>query len=180
MAIFHFHEWWLFGADYTAHWMPYALDGGRHADITNYYLWIGIIGGFLAMALVTMILVLSFVWVGKCVRADSAADGAAFSIWCVGSCLFSAAITGLSVSFMDQSMIFFWLSVGTISSAFMIFRSSDQLAPAEQSENVEDPQAGRRAARLAVPRYSGRTRIKAVALRRQRIMGPRIPSGDPR
>lgn len=118
MAIAHFREWWAVGTDYTGHWMVNQLDeAGRHVDITNYYLWFGVTGGFIALALVVVILCTAFSWVGRCIRAypaDSQHD--AFPVWCLGAGLFSFAITGLSVSFVDQSMTFFWLSVGMISS----------------------------------------------------------------
>jgi len=45
-AINHINEWWLWGTDYTRHWMPTGVGWSlEHTDITNYSLHIGIIGG---------------------------------------------------------------------------------------------------------------------------------------
>lgn len=119
-AFEHLSEWWAFGTDYTAHWMPYTLDG-QHSDITNYYLFIGIIGGFPAMLLLIAIMWRAFVWVGECVgQAPAAIQEQRFVIWCLGAGLFAHAGTSLSVAYFDQSMMFFWLNVGLISSMYSI------------------------------------------------------------
>ncbi len=119
-AFEHLSEWWAFGTDYTGHWMPYTLDN-QQADITNYYLFIGIIGGLPAMLLLIAIMWRAFVWVGECVgQAPAAIQEYRFLIWCLGAGLFAHAGTSLSVAYFDQSMMFFWLNVGVISSMYSI------------------------------------------------------------
>ena len=45
-TIEHLSEWWLFGTDRTNHWMHVTLGpGGQQTDITNYYIFMGVIGG---------------------------------------------------------------------------------------------------------------------------------------
>lgn len=120
-AFSHIHEWWLFGTDFTFHWMGIAVDeGGRHSDITNYYLWIGIIGGLPAMALIIAILWLAFRWVGRTAATlhNSRVSHHAFLAWCLGAGLLAHAVTSLSMSYTDQSVTFFWLNVGAISSLY--------------------------------------------------------------
>ena len=115
----HFSEWWLIGTDHTRHWMPnqgFASDP-MHTDITNYYIAFGVEAGFLSMMLVIAMLCLAFRCVGR--THDEQVDDNpenAFMIWCFGSCLFAHVATGVSVSYFDQSMIYFWLSVAVISS----------------------------------------------------------------
>ena len=118
MAIDHFGEWWLFGTDRTIHWMGITIGWSeRHSDITNYYIWIGIIGGFPAMALLIAMMWRAFSWVGQAVRAmpDDLARHQ-FMIWCLGAGLFAHASTSFSVAYFDQSALFFWLNVAVISS----------------------------------------------------------------
>ncbi len=121
-AFAHLSEWWLFGTDYTVHWMGIAVDdAGRHSDITNYYLWIGVIGGFPAMLLLIAILWRAFTWVGRSVRkAPDTLREQRFMIWCLGAGLFAHACTSLSMGYPDQSMMFFWLNVGAISSMYSV------------------------------------------------------------
>jgi hypothetical protein len=121
-ALKHLSEWWAFGTDKTGHWMPYTLDAtGQHADITNYYLFIGVIGGLPAMLLLVAIIWRAFVWVGDSVRtASGALQEYRFMIWCLGAGLFAHAGTSLSVAYFDQSMTFFWLNIGVISSMYSV------------------------------------------------------------
>lgn len=120
-AIEHLGEWWVFGTDRTAHWMPFQppLPGGRHSDIPNYYLFIGTIGGLPALLLVVAVIWCSFMLVGRTIRsASSAMTDRGFTVWCLGAGLAAHASTSISVSYTDQSMMFFWLNVGIISSMF--------------------------------------------------------------
>ncbi|MDN5941344.1 MAG: hypothetical protein L0H94_05635, partial [Nitrospira sp.] len=44
-ALTHISEWWFAGTDFTRHWMEYGVGwSGDHADITNYYLNMGVWG----------------------------------------------------------------------------------------------------------------------------------------
>lgn len=121
-AFNHLSEWWLFGTDYTGHWMATTLgDTGQHADLTNYYIHVGVIGGIPAMLLLVAIIWRAFVWVGECIRtAPVTLHQHRFMIWCLGAGLFAHAGTCLSVSYYDQSMMFFWLNIGVISSLYSV------------------------------------------------------------
>lgn len=116
-------EWWLFGTDHTRHWMPNQGIGAseNHTDITNYYIAFGVMGGLLAMILVIWILISAFRAVGLSrTSLDYKNRDQAFMIWAFGAGLLSHAVTGISVSYFDQSMIFFWLNVAAISSVYSI------------------------------------------------------------
>jgi hypothetical protein len=119
----YFSEWWLFGTDETRHWMPSQgiANDPHHTDITNYYIGFGVSGGFLAMILVIWMMVKAFAWVSRIYDLSVAREvDSGFMIWCFGSCLFSHAVTGLSVAYFDQSMLYFWLSIAVISSIYSI------------------------------------------------------------
>jgi hypothetical protein len=135
-AFAHLSEWWAFGTDHTGHWMPYSLDETvrGNADITNYYLFIGIIGGLPAMLLLIAIMWRAFVWVGEGVRnTPPVLQEDRFLLWCLGAGLFAHAGTSWSVGYFDQSMVFFWLNVSVISSMYSVVamaNASEKRAPA--------------------------------------------------
>jgi len=117
----HFSEWWLFGTDKTRHWMPMQgiAHDPQHTDITNYYIGFAVLAGLPSMSAVIMILVFSFIWIGRMTAKTMGTCGDhTFMIFCLGSCLFSHAMTGISVAYFDQSMIFFWMAVALISSLY--------------------------------------------------------------
>jgi hypothetical protein len=118
VAIDNFAEWWLFGTDLTIHWMGQSIGwSDKHSDITNYYIWIGVIGGFPAIVLLVAMMWMAFRWVGQAVRTipPEMADDR-LMIWCLGAGLFAHATTSFSVAYFDQSAVFFWLNVAVISS----------------------------------------------------------------
>lgn len=127
-TILFFNEWWLFGADKTRHWMPmqgFAKDP-YHTDITNYYIGFAVASGLLGMLLVIWMIGTAFRWTGQIhdARIERRPDDG-FMIWCFGACLFSHTVTGISVAYFDQSMLYFWLSVAVISSVYSIVRVED-------------------------------------------------------
>lgn len=111
-------DWWLFGTDYTRHWMATGVSfSPNHADITNYYLAFGVTAGLAAIILVIAILINAFRWVGILCRDRYETDPEeSFMIWCIGAALFAHATTSISVSYFDQSIVFFWMTVAVISS----------------------------------------------------------------
>lgn len=148
-TIRYFGEWWLFGADKTRHWMPMQGIGmdPNHTDITNYYIAFGVSAGLLGMALVIWMMAAAFRWAGQIhdARMETRPDDS-FMIWCFGACLFSHTVTGISVSYFDQTMLYFWLSVAVISSVYSIVRVGAEepvLAPAsgEIVDEEPDPEA---------------------------------------
>lgn len=116
-------EWWLVGTDFTRHWMPnqgFASDP-LHTDITNYYIGFAVEGGLADMLLVMGMMAVAFRWVGQIHDERlTAQPEQSFMIWCFGACLFSHAVTSVSVAYFDQSMLYFWLSVAVISSIYSI------------------------------------------------------------
>lgn len=122
-------EWWLFGTDVTRHWMPTGVSfSPYHTDITNYYLAFGVVAGLPAMLAVIAILAVCFRWIGIIIRLLKDADNQeSFVVWCLGAGLFAHAATSISVSYFDQSLVFFWMNVAIISSmhAAVISRNTE-------------------------------------------------------
>jgi hypothetical protein len=119
----HLSEWWLFGTDYTRHWMPNQgiAQSPNHTDVTNYYIGFGVFGGLPSMLLIIAILLVAFSWVGKVQRSLSTSKPVdSFMAWCFGCSLFAHAATSISVAYFDQSMLFFWLAVAVVSSVYSI------------------------------------------------------------
>lgn len=146
----YFSEWWLFGTDYTRHWMP---DQGiaaspNHTDVTNYYISFAIGGGLPALLLFLFILARTFGWVGRIYSSlmDEQRDKA-FMIWCFGSALFAHCVTGISVSYFDQSVVFLWLNVAVVSSMYssMIMERDDGLVEETEVLPAEGFHKARRA-----------------------------------
>lgn len=119
-AIEHISEWWLVGTDQTVHWMGIPTYwSARHADITNYYISIGVVGGFLAMLLTILMMWRAFSWAGYLARSDAVGSVQdKFSVWCLGAGLFAHAVSSLSIAYSDQSLVFFWLNISIISTLY--------------------------------------------------------------
>jgi hypothetical protein len=141
----HFSEWWMFGTDYTRHWIPSGigsvLANGKHIDITNYYIGFGIAGGLLAILLVLAIIRRCLADVIEHVNDDEGEDahGEKFMIWCLGASLFSHAVSALSIAYFDQSQTFFWLSVATLSSLLAVHGKSASREPVADSGPATAP-----------------------------------------
>jgi len=118
-AIEHLNEWWLFGTDYTRHWMPTGVSWSPdHTDITNHYIMMGVLGGIPLMFFFILQLWRGFKYVGSVVRNNINRD-VQFLAWSLGSALFAHAVTCVGVSYFDQSFIFLYLTLAMISSMTM-------------------------------------------------------------
>jgi len=124
-AIRHFNEWWLWGTDYTRHWMPTGVSWSPdHTDITNHYIKMGVIGGFPLMVFFIAILATAFFYIGKLIEAtDDISSGATFMFWTFGASLFANAATMISVSYFDQSFVFLYLTLALIGSSWSLTKT---------------------------------------------------------
>jgi len=116
-SIEHLDEWWLFGTDYTRHWMPTGVSWNPdHSDITNYYLHIGVIGGLpLTLILITVIaLCLKKLIEVVFILENIGEKSKAFATWCLIAALGAHATSFISISYFDQMFVLFYLLVATI------------------------------------------------------------------
>lgn len=116
-ALNHIDEWWLTGSDYTRHWIAYGIEWStRHADITNFYLKMGVLGGLSVMIAFVGILSCTFGLIGRKIRdLRLVKDSSEFTLWCLGASLFAHCVSFLGVAYYDQSYVLLFLIIGTIS-----------------------------------------------------------------
>jgi hypothetical protein len=128
-AIIYINEWWFAGTDYTRHWMPTGIGWSEdHTDITNWYLAMGVQGGLPLMLAFIAIIWVCFKLLGKTMGLlSSENEKNQFLIWCMGSALFSHAVSMLSVGYYDQSGGLFFVLLGTIVSSCMLFIREESL-----------------------------------------------------
>ena len=117
-AFAHLSEWWFAGTDYTRHWLSYGVSwSSAHADITNYYLKMGVWGGLPLMVLFISQLAIGFAYVGRTVKQVSVFyPQYGFIIWTIGVSLFAHSTAFISVSYFDQSFVFIYLTLALIAS----------------------------------------------------------------
>jgi hypothetical protein len=127
-AIEHLPEWWFSGTDYTRHWMPTGVSWStEHTDITNHYIGMGVTGGLPLMILFILTIWWGFRYVGELLRLlDKDALEDKFFIWCVSCSLFAHAVTCVSVSYFDNSIIFLYLVLAMISSALITIQNKNK------------------------------------------------------
>lgn len=114
-AITYIGDWWLAGTDYTIPWMPYALASTPgHVDLTSYYIFLGVVGGLPLMLTTIVIIYRSFSILGKRLNLRGPMKNHSFLLWCAGSTLFAHVITILTVSYFDNSYVFFFMLIGVI------------------------------------------------------------------
>lgn len=117
-ALKHLPEWWFAGTDYTRHWLDYGVFWSpNHIDITNHYIDIGVHGGLPLVFLFIAILAKGFALVGQCLRQGARLpQESRLLMWSVGASLFAHAVTCISVSYFDQSVLFLYLTLAVIGS----------------------------------------------------------------
>lgn len=141
-TIEHFREWWMTGTDYTRHWIPEGIGsvvaGGKHLDVTNYYIGFGISSGLMGVVLVIWIIVRSLRDVVRVTSSEEFGENneELFMIWCVGGCLFSHAISAISIAYYDQSQTFFWLSIAILSSLVSAHFQANRLGGEEHADGL--------------------------------------------
>jgi hypothetical protein len=115
-SIEHLDEWWLAGTDYSRHWMATGIPANQiHTDITNHLLYSGVLGGLPLMFLVVLTLMAAFRAVGRRLRSDGRGSMEhRFLAWTLGSLLFGHVINFFSISYFDQSIVFFYLVLAAI------------------------------------------------------------------
>jgi hypothetical protein len=132
-AIQHLGGWWLGGTDYTRDWMPTGVYWSpNHTDITNHFLQMGVWGGLPLMLLFMACVWVAFVGVGRALREHSEAPVEdRFLIWTLGAILFGHVTSFLSVSYYDQTVVFFYLLLASIGSIWAVrVKTAEDEAPA--------------------------------------------------
>jgi hypothetical protein len=118
-AIKHFDRWWLIGTDYTRDWIAYGIAWSDDmVDITNLYIQMGVRGGLLLMLLFIGIILRSFQTLGRRMAISrETKDQREFALWCIGASLFAHCVNFLTVTYFDQALILFCITIGLIPGA---------------------------------------------------------------
>lgn len=119
-SIRHLPEWWMFGTDYTRHWMPTGVPWSpAHTDITNHYLSHGVMGGLPLLLMFVATLVAGFRSVGVAIGRPYFEEDHSRSrlVWALGASLLAHAVTCISVTYYDQSFLFIYLTLASVGAA---------------------------------------------------------------
>jgi len=137
-AFQHISEWWLFGTDYTRHWMASGVTwSANHTDITNHYIKMGVLGGLPLMLLFIAIMYKGFSFIGKVLEnSEENMVGFDFFIWGLGAALFAHAASCISVSYFDQSFIFLYINLAAISAVWSACNPPESNPESESSVGV--------------------------------------------
>lgn len=116
-ALDHLNEWWLFGADYTRHWMPYGLPSvPQHCDLTNYYIHLGVIAGIGPIIFLGLTIFYGFKTIKRFYSTYITENNQkCFLIWVIGAMLFTHTATFLVISYYDHTYVFFVSTIAVIS-----------------------------------------------------------------
>jgi len=93
------------------------------------------------------VLLKGFRRITRSLKTNTLSPASQFELWATGSSLFAFAVTGLSVSFFDQSIAFLYLTLGTIGSTW----SAAITSLPKQLDAARHGEFGTTA--LSVPRY---------------------------
>jgi len=104
----HFSEWWLFGTKYTSHWGYYLF------DVTNHYIRVAVDGGLITLVFFIATIISCFKGVGTVIRTPQAAPELMTLAWGVGTSLFTHVLSFISVSYFDQIIVIWYLTLAII------------------------------------------------------------------
>jgi len=109
-------EWWLWGTDYTRHWMSSGVRWNPNmVDLTNYYLHLGVTGGLgLSLCLIAFIVVSFRMLLRRMREMRSDGDPREITLWCAAAALAAHAVSFISISYFDQMYVFFYSLLGAI------------------------------------------------------------------
>jgi hypothetical protein len=108
-----FDEWFLVGTSSTAKW------GSRMDDKANQYYVEAVNGGFLKLALFTLIIIFCFKMIGEKIK-KSTDTSSRKKLWALGSALFANLVAFVGISYWDQMLFIWYLFLALITSACLI------------------------------------------------------------
>jgi hypothetical protein len=112
-VIANFSDWWLIGARDIAKWGIFA------GDTTNQFIAEGIRAGIFNMMLFVWMIVIGFSYLGTALRAAKTAPKRyRLLLWSIGVALFAHVVSFFGVSYFDQNIVNFFLTLAIIATAF--------------------------------------------------------------
>ncbi|MEO6595470.1 MAG: hypothetical protein ABIP94_12020 [Planctomycetota bacterium] len=127
----YFPEWWLLGTPQTGHWGP-GLQ-----DLTNQFVAEGVNGGIWRLCMFVSIVWLAFAGVSRSMRLPEAGRHYRFVSWALGTALFMHCMNFIAVSYFDQIMVIWFMTLACISSLTLVPGASvaQQLAQLDEPGN---------------------------------------------
>jgi hypothetical protein len=135
----HIKEWWLMGTDYTHDWMPVAMDE-NNVDITNEYIEMGVWGGLPLMLCFIYTIRATFSANRRLFRSFEEASDDQFFVWMMGTTVFGHVVTFISVSYFDQTIMFWCLIIAMIASLERHYANPLHARPQAVLESTPDPE----------------------------------------
>ncbi|HEX5050612.1 MAG TPA: hypothetical protein VFZ65_02460 [Planctomycetota bacterium] len=109
-----FQEWWLLGTIRTGHWGP-GLQ-----DVTNQFVAEGVNGGVSRLLLFVATIWLAFAGVSRSLRLPESSQAYRFVSWALGTALFMHCMNFIAVSYFDQIMVTWYMTLASISSLTLV------------------------------------------------------------
>jgi hypothetical protein len=140
--IYSIGDWWLVGMpmEKTKDWAATLTRFGA-ADITNYYVSIGINGGLISLLLFIALLVTCFKLVGsglQCLRSK-ASQKAAFEpvLWGAGCAVCAHAVNLTAVSYWDQIYVIWYSHLAmTVTLSYYFFKDCPKISPEKKNSRT--------------------------------------------
>lgn len=107
-------EWWWLGVPQTGHW---GL--GLH-DVTDQYVAEAVGGGFVRLTLFAAVLVTAFRAIGQSMRTEGAPPWMRRATWALGTALFVHAMNFLAISYFEQIVVLWHLTLGIVGSTTLV------------------------------------------------------------
>ncbi len=136
-AIKHLDEWWLIGTQSTYHWDVWGM-----YDITNQYVFEGVNGGVITLALFVATIVQAFAAVGRLLRACARDRCRLVVSWALGVALFVHCMNYFAVSYFGQMILVWYLTLAVIGSLAPLPGSAGKDARVPDPDGVSAPSRG--------------------------------------
>jgi len=110
----HFDEWWLLGTLHTGQW------GAGLQDVTNQYVAEGVSGGMPRLCVFLLIIATCFQGVSRTMRLPQLPRARAWATWALGTGLFVHCMNYVGVSYFEQIMALWFLTLAAIGSLTLV------------------------------------------------------------
>lgn len=138
MAFQNLGLWWLAGMDIaqTAKWFPYVVAVTGAADITNNFIYFGLNGGLVTMALLIFLLIRAFSVLGQALavirNTSRGTDEAEYLLWGLGCVLVVHIGTWFGITYFDQMHVVWLMQLAAVSSISEIYLAPNNVYAAEK------------------------------------------------
>ncbi|EDY80603.1 hypothetical protein VDG1235_217 [Verrucomicrobiia bacterium DG1235] len=117
-AVEYLGDWWLFGTDYTRHWMATGVSWSpNHVDFTNHYIALGVVSGLPTVILFATLITKSVRTALLALRTWAPNSDESYLIWCLLISLSAHVISMFSIDYFDQNYVLMYSLFAIFSNA---------------------------------------------------------------